>query len=125
MKITDALLLEAEKKKENFADGVIMPDGDYILLKNGHLQTLMDLLPESDNDIWKMIPPDDSPLFWLVEKTGCVLTDFNNSIGMKMTPAQKNVFDMLVRHHIITSSYHDLTKQRKMARENEPNEVAP
>lgn len=116
MKITEELLSEIGEKTENFSDGIIMPDGDYRLLEKGHLQTLMDLLPESDNEIWKMIPDDDSALFWMVEKTGCVLTDYNNTIGMKMTAAQKEVFDALVRHNIITPEYFDLTKQREMAR---------
>lgn len=116
MKITEELLCEMEKKDTNFGDGIIMPDGDYRTLEKGHLQMLMDLLPESDNDIWKMIPDDDSPLFWMVEKTGCVLTDYNNTLGMEMTPAQKAVFDALVQHKFITSEYCDLTKQREMVR---------
>ena len=63
-----------------------MPDGDYRLIQDGHLKTLMSLLPYTENEIWKMIPDDDSALFWLVEKTSCVLTDVNSTIGMKMTP---------------------------------------
>ena len=45
-----------------------MPDGDYRLIQDGHLKTLMSLLPYTENEIWKMIPDDDSALFWLVEK---------------------------------------------------------
>ena len=65
-----------------------------------------------------LIKPDgDSPLFWLIEKTGCVLTDYNNSIGMKMTPAQQTVFDMMRKHGVLTDDYYDLTKQREKVRE--------
>lgn len=78
-----------EQKKELYGDGIIMPDGDYRLIQDGHLKTLMSLLPYTENEIWKMIPDDDSALFWLVEKTSCVLTDVNSTIGMKMTPAQQ------------------------------------
>lgn len=117
MKITETFLSEIGEKKANFSDGIILPDGDYRLLEEkGHLQMLMDLLPESDNEIWKMIPDDDSALFWMVERTSCVLTDYNNTIGMHMTPEQREVFDALVRHNIITSEYCDLTKQREMVR---------
>ena len=56
-------------------------------------------------------------LFWLIEKTGCVLTDYNNSIGMKMTPAQQTVFDMMRKHGVLTDDYYDLTKQREKVRE--------
>lgn len=86
MKLTEELLQKMEQKKELYGDGIIMPDGDYRLIQDGHLKTLMSLLPYSENEIWKMIPDDDSALFWLVEKTNCVLTDVNSTIGMKMTP---------------------------------------
>ena len=119
MKITQELIDSYGDKKDKLSDGVIMPDGDYGLLEKGHLQTLMDLLPESDNEIWKMIPEDDSALFWMVEKTGCVLTDYHTTIGMKMTPQQQTVFDLLVNNRIIEWEYSDLTKQREMVHKKE------
>lgn len=117
MKITEELLNEMKIKDENFSDGLIKPDGDYIRIPRGHLHGMMELLPWTENEIWKMIPDDDSPLFWLIEKTGCVLTDYNNSIGMKMTPAQQTVFDMMRKHGVLTDDYYDLTKQREKVRE--------
>lgn len=117
MKITEELLNEMKIKDENFSDGLIKPDGDYVRIPRGHLHGMMELLPWTENEIWKMIPDDDSPLFWLIEKTGCVLTDYNNSIGMKMTPAQQTVFDMMRKHGVLTDDYYDLTKQREKVRE--------
>ena len=102
MKITEELLNEMKIKDENFSDGLIKPDGDYVRIPRGHLHGMTD---------------DDSPLFWLIEKTGCVLTDYNNSIGMKMTPAQQTVFDMMRKHGVLTDDYYDLTKQREKVRE--------
>lgn len=119
MKITEALLEEMKIRDENFSDGLILPDGDYVRILKGHLHGMMALLPWSEDEIWKMIPENDSPLFWLVEKTGCVLTDYNNSIGMKMTPAQQTVFDMMRKHGVLTDDYYDLTKQREKARKHE------
>lgn len=116
MKVTEEVLQNAEKI-QNFSDGVIMPDGDYRLIgENGHLQTLMALLPYSEKEIWKMIPENDSALFWLIEKTGCVLTDYNSTVGMAMTPEQKEVFDALVKHGFISEEYFDITKQREKVR---------
>ena len=107
---------------ENFSDRLILPDGDYIRIPKGHLHGMMALLPWTEDEIWKMIPENDSPLFWLIEKTGCVLTDYNNSIGMKMTVAQQKVFDAMRKHGILTDDYYDLTKQREKARkEREQN----
>ena len=113
MKITEELLQKADQIP-NFSDGVIMPDGDYRLIEEkGHLQTMMALLPYPEKEIWKMIPENDSALFWMIEKTGCVLTDYNSTVGMAMTPAQKEVFDALVKHEIISPEYFDITRQRE------------
>ena len=91
VKITEELLQKADQIP-NFSDGVIMPDGDYRLIEEkGHLQTMMALLPYPEKEIWKMIPENDSALFWMIEKTGCVLTDYNSTVGMVMTRSQKEV----------------------------------
>ena len=116
MKLTEKLLQKMEQKKELYGDGIIMPDGDYRLIQDGHLKTLMSLLPYSENEIWKMIPDDDSALFWLVEKTNCVLTDVNSTIGMKMTPAQQKTYEALSSRGIISDEYYDLTRQREKAK---------
>lgn len=116
MKLTEKLLQKMEQKKELYGDGIIMPDGDYRLIQDGHLKTLMSLLPYTENEIWKMIPDDDSALFWLVEKTSCVLTDVNSTIGMKMTPAQQKTYEALSSRGIISDEYYDLTRQREKAR---------
>lgn len=124
VKITEELLHEVKDREENFSDGVILPDGDYRLIgKGGHLKTLMGMLPYSEKEIWKMVPEDDSVLFWLIEKTGCVLTDYNSTVGMTMTAAQKEVFDALVHHGFITEDYYDLTKQREKMRKRENNVI--
>lgn len=109
VKITEELLQKADQIP-NFSDGVIMPDGDYRLIEEkGHLQTMMALLPYPEKEIWKMIPENDSALFWMIEKTGCVLTDYNSTVGMVMTRSQKEVFDALVARGIISPEYFDIT----------------
>lgn len=113
MKITEDLLKEMEANPDGFSDGIITPEGDYLLAKDGHMKTLMTLLPYSENEIWKMVPEGDSILFWLIEKTSCVITDYNSSIGMTMTSSQKDVFDALVAHNIIASDYFDLSNRKK------------
>ena len=117
MKVTEELLQKAAQI-QNFSDGIIMPDGDYRLIgEKGHLQMMMELLPYSEKEIWKMIPENDSALFWLIEKTGCVLTDYNSTVGMAMTPEQKVAFDMLAKHGIVSSEYFDITRQRQKMRD--------
>ena len=53
MKITEELLNEMKIKDENFSDGLIKPDGDYIRIPRGHLRGMMELLPWTENEIWK------------------------------------------------------------------------
>lgn len=55
MKLTEKLLQKMEQKKELYGV-IIMPDGDYRLIQDGHLKTLMSLLPYTENEIWKMNP---------------------------------------------------------------------
>lgn len=108
------------KQDSNFSDGIIMPDGDYRLIQDGgHMEALMELLPYTSDEIFKMVPEDDSPLFWMIEKTGCVITDYNSTVGMDMTPEQEQVFQALVAHGFISSEYFNLSKQRKKIHEQE------
>ena len=64
-----------------------------------------------------LIPENDSALFWMIEKTGCVLTDYNSTVGMAMTQSQKEVFDALVARGIISPEYFDITRQRQKMRD--------
>ena len=41
MKVTEELLNEMKEKDENFSDGLILPDGDYIRIPKGHLHGVM------------------------------------------------------------------------------------
>lgn len=117
MKVTEELLQKADQI-QNFSDGIIMPDGDYRLIEeNGHLQTMMALLPYPEKEIWKMIPENDSALFWMIERTGCVLTDYNSTVGMAMTPEQKECFDRAGEAWDYFSRVFRITKQRQKMRE--------
>ena len=119
MKVTEELLNKM-KQDSNFSDGIILPDGDYRLIQDGgHMEALMGLLPYTSDEIFKMVPQDDSPLFWLIEKTGCVITDYNSTVGMDMTHEQERVFQALVAHGFISSEYFNLSSQRKKFHDQE------
>ena len=120
MILHDDLLPQIKANALEYSDGIIKPDGDYILVHQGHLHTLMGLLPYTEHEIWDMIPKDDAPLFWLIEHTGCVITDYNSTVGMKMTPEQEKAFQFLVRHSIITDKYFDITNERKKKNSRKP-----
>ena len=107
-----AKLKEHGKK---YASGIILPDGSYELTKTRHLDMLLEQMPLPREKVWEQIPKQDSPLFWLIEHTGCVITDDNSTVGMKMTPAQERTYRALTEHGVIADKYYDLTEERKKA----------
>lgn len=96
-----------------------MPDGRYVLTKGSHLRTLIEVCGIPENEVWDRIPKDDSALFWLIAYTGCVITDFNSSVGLSMTTAQQAVYDALVSHGVIEDKYYDITNERKKDKKQE------
>lgn len=111
----DESFFENREDGVNYAAGIILPDGDYELVKEGHLHRLMELVGDAPEKIWEQVPEGDSALFWLVEHTRCVVTDENTTIGMKMTPTQEHVFRLLVAHGVIADKYVDLSEERSRA----------
>lgn len=115
MTVDEDFFAKAEKSRKNYASGIIMPDGGYELTKTGHLAMLLELMPMPKEQVWEQIPKNDSPLFWLIEHTGCVITDENSTVGLKMTAAQQQTYRALVEHGIIADKFFDLTKERLRA----------
>lgn len=104
--------LTIEKKESGeYASGVILPDGEYILTDN-HLQTLMALADKPREEVWEMIPREDSPLFFMLQYTGCVITDRESSVGLVMNAAQQRTYQMLVAYGVLTDKYYDITNER-------------
>lgn len=117
MTVDEAFFENVGKDGQNYSAGVILPDGSYELLKEGHLHKLLELMPMPKEQVWELIPKGDSPLFWLIEHTGCVITDENSTLGLTMTPAQERTYRALAEHGVIADKYVDLTEERKRARE--------
>lgn len=120
MKVNEKFFEKIKSEGGNCAEGVILPDGEYELTDGSHLRTLIRLAGIPEEQLWEMIPKDDSALFWLIDYTGCVITDLNSSVGLVMTGAQKEVYDSLVSHGIIHDKYYDITNERKKAAESNP-----
>lgn len=118
MIIDDELLESLGKERESYGAGVILPDGTYILAAESHLQTLISLVDIPESNVWDMIPKEDSALFWLIAYTNCVITDYNSSVGMVMTPAQEATYHILVLHGIIADKYYDISNERKKMAES-------
>lgn len=99
--------------KTDCSSGVILPDGRYVLTKDGHLHTLFMIADMPEEKIWEMIPKDDAPLFFMIAYTQCVITDSNSTVGLKMTKEQEKTYELLVNHGIIEDKYFDISNERK------------
>lgn len=115
MKVDEALFKKIEREGGDYAEGVILPDGTYELSMGSHLHTLIRLADLTEEQIWERIPKEDSALFWLIDYTGCVITDYNSTVGTAMTPAQKKTYEALVAHGIVADKYYDITSERSKA----------
>ena len=100
-----------EKESGAYAAGIILPDGEYVLTEN-HLQTLIELADKPKEAVWEMIPKEDSPLFWMIHHTGCVITDREACVGLSMNEAQQKTYRALVNHGIVNDKYYDITNER-------------
>lgn len=115
MIINDAFfggIAQENKESGEYSAGVILPDGEYILTEN-HLQTLMELVDKPKEEVWEMIPKEDSPLFWMIDYTGCVITDRESCVGLTMNEAQQKTYHALVSHGVLTDKFYDITNERK------------
>ncbi len=92
-----------------------MPDGQYLPMEDSHLKTLIKICGIPEPEVWDRIPTNDSPLFWLIAYTGCVITDLNSSVGMKKTPQQENTYRALVSKGTIVDKYYDISAERERA----------
>ncbi|HKM33966.1 MAG TPA: hypothetical protein VJY54_04390 [Lachnospiraceae bacterium] len=113
MIVDDDFFQNMDITKVDYASGVILPDGRYVLTKEGHLQTLFMIADMPKDKIWEMIPKDDSPLFFMIAYTHCIITDNNSTVGMKMTKEQEKTYGLLVSHGIIEDKYFDISNERK------------
>jgi hypothetical protein len=113
MTLDENFFNQMEENPGNYAAGVILPNGQYILTKDGHLHTLLHLTKMPESEVWEMIPKTDSPLFWLIDYTGCVITDDYSSVGEEMTEPQEETYRALVEHGVIQDKYYNISRERK------------
>lgn len=119
MVVDDNFFEKIEQEGGDYSAGIILPDGEYILT-DSHLRTLIGLVDMPEEQVWDMIPKDDSALFWLIAYTGCVITDYHSSVGTTMTKAQARTYQALVDHGILNDKYYDITNERKRAADAVP-----
>lgn len=111
--VDEDYLRNIDDKKPDYSSGVILPDGSYMLLKGSHLQTLFLIAGKPEKEIWEMIPSSDSPLFFMIAYTHCVITDKNSTVGLTMNEAQEESYRLLVKAGVIEDKFFNITNERR------------
>lgn len=100
-----------------YEDLIIMPDGEIINANYGHVNALERIFGVPRDLLYVLIDERDNPQFWLLEKTGCMSVSKRAAFGMNRTNVQKEVYEELVRNHIVSSNYYDITEEREIAKQ--------
>lgn len=96
---------------DRYAEGVILPDGKYIPLKENHLETLLEISHLTKEDVFGKVKEGESILFWLIAYTGCVITDLNCCVGTDMTARQEKTYRQLVEEGVITDKLYNISSK--------------
>ncbi|WP_373261928.1 hypothetical protein [Hungatella hathewayi] len=100
-----------------YEDLIIMPDGEIINANYGHVNALVRIFGVPRDLLYVMIDERDNPQFWLLEKTGCMSVSKRAAFGMNRNKVQKEVHEELVRNHIVSNNYYDITEEREIAKQ--------
>lgn len=100
-----------------YEDLIIMPDGEIINANYGHVNALERIFGVPRDLLYVMIDERDNPQFWLLEKTGCMSVSKRAAFGMNRNKVQKEVYEELVRNHIVSNNYYDITEEREIAKQ--------
>lgn len=84
--------VEEHRRREyiRYFAAIMRPDGRTIFVRNGHTNTLAAIYGNGDmSRAWADMPIDAHPMGWLVEKTGCIVIDYNGVIMPENTTADQ------------------------------------
>lgn len=99
MKIQD-FIKKYETKPSGYCPCIIDMQGEVYECPEGHLNTLFALDPE--HYTLSEVPADMSPLFYMIQKTGAVVVDYEGQIyNDHMTPPQQQALNRLYQHGLI------------------------
>ena len=102
MKAEEFVKLHADDTK-GYCVCIIDKKGNIFECPKGHLEALFDL--DGVHDTLSSIPDNVSPLFYMIEKTGVVVVDYENQVyDHDLTQEQRYALITLGDHHMILTN---------------------
>lgn len=111
MRLTESIIKRMEKEYINYCEGIITPDGDFRIARYGHINELILVTGETNDEIYAKMPVTAGPLSWLCMYTNCVIVNYDNSFcSENITREQKKAYRLLVEHRIIKDNLITITR---------------
>lgn len=83
-------------------EAILLPNGKIIEACPSHLLAMIRLTGKTEKVIYDEMPIISSPIYWLVEYSGCVATWENFAIApSKITKEQEQSLDVMLKNNII------------------------
>ena len=97
MDIKDAKTIRMIKMDpDKYVDLIVSPEGEVINAGWGHVIALRRIMGITEDELCNMVAIEDSPIMWLIEKTGYMTISKKYSFSMAITDKQKEAYDILV-----------------------------
>lgn len=111
MILTESVLNEMKKTFINYCEGIITPDGDFRIAKNGHINELILATGENYDVIFQKMPINAAPLFWLCMYTNSLVVNYDYTLcTVNITSEQKKAYKSLVKHRLIKDNLKTVTR---------------
>lgn len=116
MDIKDAKTIRMIKMDtDKYVDLIVSPEGEVINAGWGHVNALRRIMGITEDELCNMVAIEDSPIMWLIEKTGYMTISKKYSFSMAITDKQKEAYDILVHEKIISDNLIDISNERLKA----------
>lgn len=85
-----------------YCEAIVNREGLICYVKPNHIQTIIRLLGKTEEEIYKEMPVSETPIEWLVNRSGFIAVWYEGCIMPKdVSEAQKNTLDKLISNNII------------------------
>lgn len=85
----------------NYCEAIIYVDGDITWAVPSHVNALSKIIGLSQEELNSKIPITESPIHWLIEKTGCISIWYDSWIYYEINEAQRHTLKKLYNSKII------------------------
>ncbi|MEG1433239.1 hypothetical protein [Eubacterium sp.] len=85
----------------NYCEAIILPNGKICFAEPSHLEALISIYGKERVDIFSEMPVTESPIDYLLDKTGCVAVWYNCRIYASINQKQVDTLSYLLDARVI------------------------